>query len=1248
MGFLEFLEIEDFKSYKGKITIGPFHKFTAIIGPNGSGKSNLMDAISFVLGEKSSNMRVSRVSQLIHGAPVGQAVANTAKVSARIKMENEEGVLEDIEFTRIIKDNSTQFYIDDCSVSAADYKSRLETLNIFINSKNFLVYQGKVEEIAMKNPKERMSMFEEISESLQYRQDYDQAKKVQEEADDASKDAHLKKRGMAQERKDAREEVAQVQQYEKLIDEHRDAKVQSVLLNLYITDRKAGELKEKIRIHKKKSDKVQKKKTECEEEIKKEKSEIGKIQREVSSVEKKCEEKQNVIQELKPAIIKARENTSHTHHKLEIVQKRLDAALKTHEQKQSIIKGLENQMDDLENRRKLFEEQASKDQNEKTIQLQQSQLADYHKLKETVKIKSSELLDKIRQYEREQQNDQEAIQLKERRRQDIENTLKSKRQERDDHSGRCDKLVEYNERTKEQLKGLEARREEIKSEVQNADEQINLIKKDLEIVIHKLGNASVEKTESRRAQRRNELVNKLMSLYVGVLGRLSDLCDSTHKRYNVAITKVLGRNMEAIIVENEATARQCIQYMKESRCEPETFLPLDYIETRPLNDRLREISEPRGVKLVFDVIKMHNPVVRKALIYSCGNSLVCENSQDARQVSSGQLYRHQDIFRREDGTWRRQQAVSLDGTLFQKSGVISGGATDLQRKAQKWEEKEIDTLRSKRDRLAENLKTETKLKRKEPLLHQLQTQITGLQNRIHYNEKDYENSKNRSITEVIEAIKSLEQRVEYLAPETEEIQQRMGGRKQRIDALRSEHEKVEDEIFVQFCQDIGVPNIRAYEQTELNQQTEQNKRRLEFENQQVRLANLLEYERSNDTLIHVNKWKDVIAKEGVELENLKNRENDTRNKIDKAEKDLQKYHEKRAEVKDRLKRQSKATDEAKKKLGSLNKDHNSIKEDIKSTEIKLDKEYEDRHQHYVDSHLTGTVLPLLSGSLNQVVADSSMDTSQIGARYQSDTDIVVDFDQLEEAFRNLHEDEETVKIDEINALVRELHKRIETTVPPKLRLANRLDDVREKYQSTKSEFEDVRKRAKMAKHEFEQLKQRRRGTLMDCFNFVADKIDETYKYISRNPGAQAYLSVDNHDEPYLDGISYNCVAPGKRFRPMDNLSGGEKTIAALALIFAVHAYRPSPFFVLDEVDAALDNTNIGKVADYIKSRRDDLQCIVISLKEEFYSKADALIGIYAKQGITGIQSQVMTFDLTTYAEDTSAQDIESSNGEIRS
>ena len=103
---------------------------------------------------------------------------------------------------------------------------------------------------------------------------------------------------------------------------------------------------------------------------------------------------------------------------------------------------------------------------------------------------------------------------------------------------------------------------------------------------------------------------------------------------------------------------------------------------------------------------------------------------------------------------------------------------------------------------------------------------------------------------------------------------------------------------------------------------------------------------------------------------------------------------------------------------------------------------------------------------------------------------------------------------------------------------------------------------------------------------------------------------------------------------MSNLSGGEKTIAALALLFAIHSYQPAPFFVLDEIDAALDNTNIGKVASYIESQKGSMNIMVISLKEEFYSHADALVGITTnpqemkKSG--ALVSKVITLDLTPW------------------
>eukprot|EP00595_Chromulina_sp_UTEXLB2642_P003589 CAMPEP_0196768152 /NCGR_PEP_ID=MMETSP1095-20130614/42409_1 /TAXON_ID=96789 ORGANISM="Chromulina nebulosa, Strain UTEXLB2642" /NCGR_SAMPLE_ID=MMETSP1095 /ASSEMBLY_ACC=CAM_ASM_000446 /LENGTH=200 /DNA_ID=CAMNT_0042137345 /DNA_START=3357 /DNA_END=3956 /DNA_ORIENTATION=- len=108
------------------------------------------------------------------------------------------------------------------------------------------------------------------------------------------------------------------------------------------------------------------------------------------------------------------------------------------------------------------------------------------------------------------------------------------------------------------------------------------------------------------------------------------------------------------------------------------------------------------------------------------------------------------------------------------------------------------------------------------------------------------------------------------------------------------------------------------------------------------------------------------------------------------------------------------------------------------------------------------------------------------------------------------------------------------------------------------------------------------------------------------------------------------MPPMKRFRDMDQLSGGEKTIAALALLFSIHSYRQAPFFVLDEVDAALDNVNVRKVCNYVKQRSKDFQCIVISLKDLFYENADCLIGICKDN--RSQSSKIFTLDLKKYDE----------------
>ena len=204
---------------------------------------------------------------------------------------------------------------------------------------------------------------------------------------------------------------------------------------------------------------------------------------------------------------------------------------------------------------------------------------------------------------------------------------------------------------------------------------------------------------------------------------------------------------------------------------------------------------------------------------------------------------------------------------------------------------------------------------------------------------------------------------------------------------------------------------------------------------------------------------------------------------------------------------------------------------------------------------------------------------------------------------------------------------------PNMKADERLKDVKEHESNANLVFDKARQKQQKLMKEFEKIKTARYRRFQDTFEPISEKIDDIYKRLARDPSAQAFLGADNMEEPYLDGIAYNCVAPGKRFRPMDNLSGGEKTVAALALLFAMHARNPSPFFVLDEIDAALDNTNIGKVASYIvEEARLNMQLIVISLKEEFYNKADALIGIHPILPASCTNSGVLTIDLSAYKE----------------
>ncbi|KAI4880597.1 hypothetical protein NFI96_012195, partial [Prochilodus magdalenae] len=1208
------------------------------------GKSNLMDAISFVLAEKTSNLRVKTLKDLIHGAPVGKPAANRAFVSMVYCEENSE----ERTFTRVIIGSSSEYRIDSKVVGLSDYSEELEKLGILIKARNFLVFQGAVESIAMKNPKERTALFEEISRSGELAQEYDRRKKEMVKAEEDTQFNYHRKKNIAAERKEAKQEKEEAERYQRLKDEVVRAHVQLQLFKLYHNEAEIEKLNRELSQRNREIEKDRKKMDHIEEELKEKKKELGRMMRDQQNVEKEIKEKDAELNQKRPLYIKAKENTSHKIKKLEAARKSLQNAQKMYKKRKADMEELDQEQGAVEMARQEFEERMEEEAQSQgqDLTLEENQVKQYHRLKEEASKRAATLAQELEKFNRDQKADQDRLDLEERKKVETEAKIKQKIREIEENQKRIEKLEDYIATSRQSLDEQRRMEEELTEEVELAKRRIDEINMELNQaslliwkVMEQLGDARIDRQENSRQQRKAEIMESIKRLYPGsVYGRLIDLCQPTQKKYQIAVTKVLGKNMDAIIVDSEKTGRDCIQYIKEQRGEPETFLPLDYLEVKPTDEKLRELRE---AKLVIDVIRYEPPHIKKALQYACGNALVCENVEDARRIAFGGPYRH--------------KTVALDGTLFQKSGVISGGASDLKAKARRWDEKAVDKLKDKKEKLTEELKEQMKAKRKEAELRQVQSQAHGLQMRLKYSQSDLEQTKTRHLSLNMQEKSKLESELANFGPRINDIRRIIQSRERDITELRDRMNLVEDEVFLEFCEEIGVRNIREFEEEKVKRQNEIAKKRLEFETQKTRLAIQLDYERNQlkEDQEKVMMWEQTVKKDESEIERLKKVQTEEKEEvtvlvhavgeehrhmkiIDETMAQLQDLKNQHLTKKGEVNDKNREMEEIRKKLGAANKELTQLQKEVTAIETKLEQKRSDRHNLLQACKMQDIKLPLKSGTMDDISqgssqADESSSQKTSSSVHAKEALIEIDYSNLNEDLKDtLSEEEIKAEMNTLQQRLNEQQSILQRISAPNMKAMEKLESVRDKFQETSDEFEAARKRAKKAKQAFEQIKKERFDRFNNCFESVATNIDEIYKALSRNSSAQAFLGPENPEEPYLDGINYNCVAPGKRFRPMDNLSGGEKTVAALALLFAIHSYKPAPFFVLDEIDAALDNTNIGKVANYIKDQSvQNFQAIVISLKEEFYTKADSLIGVYPEQGDCVI-SKVLTFDLSQY------------------
>ncbi|NXF85328.1 SMC1B protein, partial [Eubucco bourcierii] len=1182
------------------------------------GKSNIMDAISFAMCEKTSNLRVKSVRELIHGAHVGKPVSSVASVT--MVYCEEDG--EEKRFSRVIRGNCSEFLFNDKSVSRSTYLSELEKVGIFVKARNCLVFQGTVESIAMKKPKERTQLFEQISNSCEYAEEYEQKKNKMQQAEEDAQFKYNKKKSVAAERKQARVEKDEAEHYQMFIKELDEERIQLKLFQLYHNEKDIDFLRKSLDEKNAETSIKKESLSAAEDSFRAKKRVLGVLSRDQQQMEREMKTLEASLIQLRPVYIKAKENTSYQIKKVEMSKKSLSEKERSCDKEKQNIRELEIELNDVENTWRAFERKAEKIlQAAADVELGESQFERYKVLKEIARKQVATITQQLEKLRWEDKADQERLKLNRRKKKEVEEYIKQTVEQIEEHGKKIEKLEEYVKTCTESLKEKKRQEEELTKEIENSTIRMAEVNEELNKTVGELQNARIDYHETRRQQMKAEILESLRRLYPdSVYGRLLDLCHPIHKKYYLAITKVFSQFMTAIVVTTEKTARDCIRYLKEQRAEPETFLALDYLDVKPINEMLREI---KGAKLLVDVVQTPFPPVKKVIQFVSGNALVCETVKEAKQIAF-------------DGPVRLK-TVALDGTLFSKSGVISGGSSDLRSKARIWDEKEINKMKERRDSLINELKDLMKVKRKETDLKQLHVQCSGTQTRLKYSQSELEIIKKKHVANLYREKSKLESELVNIESNHDMLNEGISQRNEKIEEFQKKIDEAEDAVFREFCEEIGIENIRVYERGPVRQQEEIDKRRLEFENQKTQLNTQLEYNRDHlqKSTNAVSKLRETIHKDEAEITKLQKDEKMLLKKVNEIVEEQQHLKDRLTAHKSEVIKAQNEVEELRKTALSVNREVTKLQKVATAMESSLEEKRLRRHNLLLECKVEDLKLQLLSGSLDDIseveLGTETEGTQTTSSIYEREEAIQINYSSLSEDLKDLESDKDIEE--QLNQMQKEIRLKENTlmkTAAPNLRAVEKLQIARDKFQESLDAFEASRKEARMCKLEFEQVKRRRYERFSRCFEHASVAIDQIYKKLCRSSSAQAFLSPENPEEPYLEGIGFNCVAPGKRFMPMDSLSGGERSVAALALMFAIHSFRPAPFFVLDEIDAALDNTNIDKVSSFIREQaHEQIQMIVISLKEEFYSKADALIGVCPEQD-DFMFSQVLTMDLTKY------------------
>jgi len=1154
--YLKAVEINGFKSFGEKVYIDFNRGITSIVGPNGSGKSNILDAVLWVLGEQSyKNIRAKESQDVIFSGGKEKKAATKAEVSLII--DNSDRYLDfdndTVKITRRIHITGENEYLIN------DSKSRLKEIgNLFLDTgigktAYSVIGQGKVERIINSSPKEIKNIIEEAAGIKKL-----QANRLEAQKNLGNIEINLDKVEFIL--NETRENKNKIEKQAELAQKYIDLKDEksSLAKGIFITEL---EQKEKNLVE---NEDI---KIKSEEECSVLQEKFDKTLNRLTTIDLEKEEvkKQKILidsrnKELKD-IISAKETEQ------AVTRERLDNFKKDKLLKEEYSLHLENKIEKkLEEINTLI---AKKEELSKNILEMEAANKEFERKineLEAIKVEKTDLIEsrnkKIRDLELEKQLSSNEIENNERKLKSSLDEVETLKKELDEttkkelaNNEEKDLLSSQIEVKQEELAKTEERNEFLVNQLSEISKTINKLSQDIREYEYQEKTSSGKLEALVRMEENNEgffksvkeVLNSGISGIDGVLISLIKFDDKLAK----AIEAAVSGNLQDIIVEDKEVAKNCIAFLTERKLGRASFLALDTIK---VSRREFKGNIPGVLGLAADLVSAEDKY-KKVVDFVFGGLLIVENIDVATDILNKNLF--------------AGNIVTIGGELVSSRGRITGGENQKSSINQIFErKKEIKVLEEKVTNLKSKIVEESK--RREDLSIRLEN---------YENEIDKIDSLEDSIRKKIELLKKD---FENLSEKSERISKELRSIKFNIDDAEKYKTSYQDRI------NSSVSNIEEIEK-------HINSLRKDLEADELTLK---------ETLTNIDELNKQFSDTRIIFLNNKN-------SIEQYERDIISKENENSDLKDEKEKNSNVVMELSQNI-----------EELEENEEQLQKEIEEHIKIYNSENRDIEVLNERENNLSNEERELSKDKSKL------ETDLLHSNDRLEkitEVIEKIKTDIEnineklteltdiTAKAVEVEKLksskdyLRSLENKINNFGDVNLLAINEFKELKEKYDYLARERDDVVKSRKQVMDLIQEIDER----IHEDFHTTYENINENFNKMCEETirNTEGRLNIINPEDFDNCGIEIFVKFKNKKKQPLSLLSGGEKSMVAIAFIMAIFMYKPSPFTFLDEIEAALDEKNTKNLLGKLRDFTDKSQFILITHNKETMKESDSIFGV---------------------------------------